>query len=817
MSFVDKGEEVVLPEYTFRRRHVPDVPEDIDDMEHFNDPNYDLKSVRSFATESSDYELEKKERTKSIGDDSVNYTTSSEFDNESQLGTTTRAESNAALRDIDYNDESPYPEVRAAVSSHDDPNMPVNTFRMWVIGLFYTVLISGLNQFFAFRYPSVFLSGIVAQLTALPLGKAFEFALPRRRFNTFGFVWSLNPGPFNIKEHTCITVMANLVIMGAYSTDIVATQRVFYNENWGFGYAILLTLSSQIIGYSLSGLVRQFLVWPSSMIWPGALVNAALFNTLHKNFGKRDRGHITRERFFVIAAACSFIWYWVPGFLWTGLSVFNWVCWAAPNNVVVNQLFGSVSGLGMGLLTFDWSQIAYIGSPLVQPWWAEANTFISFVLWFWVITPILYYKNVWFSKFMPISAYATFDRFGAEYDPTQILVNGTFDQALYEGYSPLYMPTSFALSYGLSFASFTAVIVHTFLWYRRDLIRQARRSVKDEKDVHSRLMSVYPEVPHYWYGILFVIAFVLGIGAIEGYNTQLPVWAFCLAIVLSAIFVVPCGIIQAITNQQVPLNVIVELVGGYILPGRPVAVMIFKAYGYLVSNQAILFAGDLKLGHYMKVPPRTMFAVQSVATVVSCFVCLGVQSWMFSNIPDFCSPDQPNNFICPSTTTFAQASIIWGAIGPQRMFGPGALYSSLMWFFLIGAISPIPFYFLARRWPHAMWRYVNMPVFFNGPTAMPPATGINFSSWFTVAFIFQWFVRRFHFRWWMRYNYILSAALDSGVAIGIVIVFFTVVYPKGGVTLSWWGNDVWMKTLDASGVAFNTIDPDAGFGLASWH
>jgi hypothetical protein len=84
-----------------------------------------------------------------------------------------------------------------------------------------------------------------------------------------------------------------------------------------------------------------------------------------------------------------------------------------------------------------------------------------------------------------------------------------------------------------------------------------------------------------------------------------------------------------------------------------------------------------------------------------------------------------------------------------------------VFFFLIGAISPIPFYFMARRWPRAMWRYVNMPVFFNGPTAMPPATGINFSSWFAVAFVFQWFVRRFHFRWWMRYNYILSAALDS--------------------------------------------------------
>ena len=32
----------------------------------------------------------------------------------------------------------------------------------------------------------------------------------------------------------------------------------------------------------------------------------------------------------------------------------------------MNQLFGLSTGLGMGLLTFDWLQIAYIGSPLVR-------------------------------------------------------------------------------------------------------------------------------------------------------------------------------------------------------------------------------------------------------------------------------------------------------------------------------------------------------------------------------------------------------------------------------------------------------------------
>jgi hypothetical protein len=33
----------------------------------------------------------------------------------------------------------------------------------------------------------------------------------------------------------------------------------------------------------------------------------------------------------------------------------------------------------------------------------------------------------------------------------------------------------------------------------------------------------------------------------------------------------------------------------------------------------------------------------------------------------------------------------------------------------------------------------------------------------------------------MRYNYVLSAALDSSVALGILVVFFTLQLPKVGV------------------------------------
>ena len=215
--------------------------------------------------------------------------------------------------------------------------------------------------------PSVVISALIAQLVALPAGKFLEWVLPTTQFNTFGFRWSLNPGPFNVKEHTVITIMANAVYSDVYASAIFLTQRSVYGQRPGVAYQLLLSLSTQLIGYSFAGFARSFLVWPSSMIWPSALVSCALINALNKNWTKVERKHISRHKFFLLVAVGSALYYFVPGFLFTGLSVFSWVCWIAPQNQTINTLFGYNTGLGMGFLTFDWSMISWLGSPLVSP------------------------------------------------------------------------------------------------------------------------------------------------------------------------------------------------------------------------------------------------------------------------------------------------------------------------------------------------------------------------------------------------------------------------------------------------------------------
>jgi OPT family oligopeptide transporter len=119
-------------------------------------------------------------------------------------------------------------------------------------------------------------------------------------------------------------------------------------------------------------------------------------------------------------------------------------------------------------------------------------------------------------------------------------------------------------------------------------------------------------------------------------------------------------VIEAMTNFEVGLNVLTEVIIGYALPGRPIAMMMFKTWGFITMAQALSFISNLKLGHYMKIPHRPMFFCQVVATVVSGTVQLGVQAWMFSHIEDLCSPHQNDNFICPGINVFGIASIIVG-------------------------------------------------------------------------------------------------------------------------------------------------------------
>ena len=113
-----------------------------------------------------------------------------------------------------------------------------------------------------------------------------------------------------------------------------------------------------------------------------------------------------------------------------------------------------------------------------------------------------------------------------------------------------------------------------------------------------------------------------------------------------------------------------------------------------------------------------------------------------------------------------------GLIGPTRQFGTGSIYHPHLYAIVAGVFIPMPAYFWQRRYPNSWTRYVSTPVIIAGLSAIPPATGINYSSWFLVGFIFQYLIRKKNFAWWSKFNYVLSSALDSGTVISIMVIFF---------------------------------------------
>jgi len=125
----------------------------------------------------------------------------------------------------------------------------------------------------------------------------------------------------------------------------------------------------------------------------------------------------------------------------------------------------------------------------------------------------------------------------------------------------------------------------------------------------------------------------------------------------------------------------------------------------------------------------------------------------------------------------------------------------LLWFFLIGAICPVIGWALSKRYPRSWITYVNFPVLFGGVGLIPPATALNYIPWTMVGFVFQYLIRRRRFTFWAKYNYVLSAALDAGTAISVVLVYFCLQYPLNGSIAAntiqqWWGNTVFRNTVD---------------------
>ncbi|KAF3345688.1 Evolved beta-galactosidase subunit alpha, partial [Verticillium dahliae VDG2] len=565
-------------------------------------------------------------------------------------------------------------------------------------------------------------------------------------------------------EKILIYILANLSFLTRLSADVLTEQRVFYGLKAGWGFELTMTLATILFGFSLAGIFRSLVVEPASLVWPGVLGNTALNHTLHSRKNTLDldtKFKMSRYQFFMIVFCGSFCRYWFPDFIFPALGYFTLICWAAPNNAVVNQISGMKSGLGILPVTFDWSQIAYIGSPLVVPTWAILNVLASLIFWIYAVSPAIYYSNTWSSAYLPIQSDSVYDNTGA-----------------------IYLPVTYALNtFGLSFATISSLLIWLYLERRHSIIAifqaSSLSSLFKRGPIPSwNLQPAYKTVPAWWYVVSMLLSLGLGLSSCEYYPVQLRWHGVLLALVICAVFFVALALVYATANVKIQIDIFCRIVAGYVYEGKVLANIWFFNVGYISGIKGLAFAQDLKLGLYCNIPPRKLFLVQAVGIVMGTLGQVSTLNWALEQIPHICTDAAPNGFTCPFSRTHFNTSMVWGALGPRRFFAPGAHYRQLLWMFLLGALLPIAVWALKKYlFPHTRWlRKIHVPVFLGGLNYIPPASGTNYGSWAIVGLVFGLWLKRRERDWWRRYNFVLSSALDCSVAIAGVIIFFAVFY-----------------------------------------
>lgn len=182
-------------------------------------------------------------------------------------------------------DWSIYPAVRSVTRPIDEEEFEdYENIRVYLISIIWSCAGSVLATFFAIRFPSISLSGVALQILIAYTGKAVshipDFSFPIG----FGRRCRFGKGKWNYKEQMLATCGMGVGNASPYSQSVVIAMAnpLFYNfqEAVSFGFVCLLTLSTNLMGFGLSGIFRVFLVYPVRMIWYGVLPGLKLSRTL---------------------------------------------------------------------------------------------------------------------------------------------------------------------------------------------------------------------------------------------------------------------------------------------------------------------------------------------------------------------------------------------------------------------------------------------------------------------------------------------------------------------------------------------------------
>ncbi|KAK8005060.1 OPT oligopeptide transporter protein-domain-containing protein [Apiospora arundinis] len=681
-----------------------------------------------------------------------------------------------------------------------DDGDPAITFRGMVLATIFSGFQAVMYQIYQFKPTNVTISGTFITLIAYFVGNAWANFLPRgdlhearwrERGGTGKRPWwitvlaFLNNGPWGLKEHAICAITATSASNAADTIKVFAAQDLFYNLPLSATTIILSLVSIGLFGYGLCGLMRPVAVWHVEAVYWSTLPTVKALQGLHWQHVKDSKP----IRYFWYAFGGMFIWEWFPAYMWPWLNAISIPCLASMKATgttaatLTNIFGGSLNNEGLGLfsISLDWQYITSFNTSL--PLKLQYHMAAGFSACF-VIMAAIYWGDAWGSKKPPVHV-----------DSASI---GRWVEVPH--YQSVCQRLAGTMAYGLFIANAAigALIAHCVLFWGKDIVRAYKSARKGEYNdpPHTHMAKHYQETPWWWYVAVLVISFVLGLVVVIKENITLPVWAYIVALLVGS-FVAPFStLLYSRYGNGIATNNLSKMIAGLCLPGLPIGNMYFAVWSHNVISNAVTLSNDLKMGEYLKIPPRAMFLTQIYGTVLGGFLNYAVMIAIVTGNRELLASSNGDASWSGATLQAYNTNAASWALA-KYFYTAGAPYVMVTAGIAIGAAVVIAHrilvIFLPKVRNFSLYE-INMAQFIQFAGYIPynqSQTCVIFSQ-LIAGFFVQFYLRNYKPRVFRDYSYLVTAAFDGAALLALFILSFAV-FGAGGPARpfpKWWGNNV---------------------------
>ncbi|KAJ4007720.1 hypothetical protein NW752_010389 [Fusarium irregulare] len=685
------------------------------------------------------------------------------------------------------------------------------TFRSLLLSSGLACFQAVMYQIYTFKPTMITIQGTFIVLISYFIGNAWAFALPRgdkfeARWRAGGNTGSIpfwlkvikfiNPGPWGLKEHAICAITATSASNAAESVQVFAAQDLFYNMPLSPTTVILSTISIGLFGYGLCGVMRPVAVWHVDAVFWSNLPTVKTLQGLHWQEVKDSKP----LRYFWYSFTGMSLYEFFPAYIFPWLNSVSVPCLAAMKATGnkakhLTHIFGGATnneGLGLFTVSLDWQYITSFNTSLPLP--LQAHMAVGFFVCYIVMLGI-YYGNGWGAKSLPFMSTRLLLENGTTYPIAEVFEGGVLNEQRLLNIGLPRLTGTFAYAMFMANAAIGALILHCILFWGKDVVKafkSAREGRYDDRH-HEHMAKNYKEAPWWWYITILVGSFILGLIVVIKENITLPVWAYIVSLVVGSVIA--------------PV-----MLAGLMLPGKPVGNMYFAAWSHNVISNAVNLSGDLKMGEYLKIPPRVMFLTQIWGTILGGFINYAVMISIVGSNRDLLKDGDGNSSWSGATMqSYNTNATSWALAG--YLYKIGGTYELVPFGLLVGAsLVVVHRIFYKVQLLHFNFYKTQTDTFQFFPKIKNfDVADINFAQFIQFAgyipynqsqtcvilsqlgsgFFVQYYLRNYRPRIFRDYSYLVTGAFD-GASLTVLFILSFAVFGAGGPGHpfpTWWGNN----------------------------